>query len=437
MPELDLLELDQQIARAARVHRLWQSALRDGESAVACPPGASRAEQRTTLEELRSLEDGWLGDPLRRWVLRLLQEKSLAGEIAAVEEQFRIQRHAVSEPMRAELSLAELLERALRHATETRLWLDHYLRVCGGLASASGALWRRRAELAEELGHDFVDTLELPSDEMDKTAKSLLADSDDAYQSLALRELGELLVTTQASAASDGWPGKLTPRTVVDLVAAPDLFRGLRVRFARVPRALGPASYLRALTRLGGVWSEASAPSHLPFVLVSDPGHLREHTYGAAFGLLPLLPEFIKTRLGLSRGRARGHVRALAGAVLIESRALALRVLLRSPALRGTSPVGEAFERGTSRAFGFRLDAPLAGAIFRFRFDDAQRLSGLLLAASLQRHFIETHDEDWFRNPRAIDELRTQANSPAAATVAPQRLTQGAGDLLGLLRERL
>lgn len=382
------------------------------------------------------MEGTGFAEPLGRWVLRLLTERTCATELSTVEREFRLRRHVVGEPVRVELSLLQLLERALYHAAETGAWLGEYLGSSHELARASRALWRRRAELADELGHEFVDVHELPCKDPDAIAETWLTDSADAYLSLAPHELGELLVVAQASTASDGWPGKLTPRTVVSLVEDPGLLRGLRLQFTRVPRALGPASFLRALTALGGCWSEALLPVQMPFALVHDPQHLREHTYGAVFGLLPLLPDFVRVRLGLSRSRARDHVRALATAVLIEARALALRVLLRRPALGGQA-LGDAFEHWTVRAFGFRLDPPLAGAIFRLRFDDAQRLAGLFLAASLQRHLVETHDEDWFRNPRALDELRTGASAVGTPTVEPERLAHGAQDLLVSLRERL
>jgi hypothetical protein len=437
MPELEPLKLDQQIARAARAQRLWRAELRDGIMTGSCPLGSSAAAQRTTLNELQRLDDPWIGLPLRRWMLRLLQEKACATELAGVELEFRSRRHVIVEPVRAELSLVQLLEHALLHAAETDVWLDHYLRAAHRLASACAALWRRRAELADELGRDRLSALELPTVDLDKTAERWLVDSSDAYHSLAPHGLGELLAAAQAIAASDGWPGRLTPRTVVGLIEDPGLLRGLRIEFTRVPRALGPTSYLRALAAFGGAWSEAALPAQMPFVLAHDPYHLHEHKFGAVFGLLPLLPEFIKMRLGLARSRARDHVRALAGAALIESRALALRVLLRAAALHSESSLGEAFEHWTRRALGFRLDAPLAGAVFRLRFDDAQRLTGLMLAASLGQRLLETHDEDWFRNPRAIDELRTEASAPGAATVASEQLAQGARALLRSLGERL
>jgi hypothetical protein len=436
MTEIDPLQLDQQIARAARAQRVWRAELRDGHPPGACPLVASMAAERKTLTGLPRLHETGFAEPLTRWVLRLLEERSCATELGAIEYAFRLQRHVVGEPVRVELTLRELLERALRHAAETGAWLDQYLGASHALASASGAFWRRRAELADELGYDIVDALELPCKAPDPIAETWLTASADAYHSLGAHELRGVLVAAQAGAASDGWPGRLTPRTVVSLVEAPSLLRGVRLEFARVPRALGPASFLRALTAFGRYWSEGLLPVQMPFVLVHDPQHLHEHTYGAVFGLLPLLPEFHRVRLGLSRGRARDHVRALAAAVLIEARALALRVLLRRPALRGES-LGDAFEHWTARAFGFRLDAPLAGAIFRLRFDDAQRLAGLFSAATLARRFVEKHDEDWFRNPRALDELRTGASAIGTPTIEPEPLGQGAEDLLLLLSERL
>jgi hypothetical protein len=71
------------------------------------------------------------------------------------------------------------------------------------------------------------------------------------------------------------------------------------------------------------------------------------------------------------------------------------------------------------------------------RADEGQRLSGLLLAASWHRRLLEAHDEDWFRNPRAIEEIRAEAEEVPEASVSPERLAKGARELSGWLAERL
>jgi hypothetical protein len=57
---------------------------------------------------------------------------------------------------------------------------------------------------------------------------------------------------------------------------------------------------------------------------------------------------------------------------------------------------------------------------------DAQRLAGVFLAATRAAQLAEEHDEDWFRNPRAIEQLRAEARVPPATTCTTDSLRAGA-----------
>jgi hypothetical protein len=63
-----------------------------------------------------------------------------------------------------------------------------------------------------------------------------------------------------------------------------------------------------------------------------------------------------------------------------------------------------------------------AGALIRLRVDDAQRFAGLLLGAQRFFELVEAHDEDWFDNPRAADQLRSEARLVPAVSADPDRL---------------
>ena len=73
-----------------------------------------------------------------------------------------------------------------------------------------------------------------------------------------------------------------------------------------------------------------------------------------------------------------------------------------------TSSHFSAFEELSQRCLGEPLPPRAAGSLFRLHADDGQRFAGLLLAAELADTLTRTHDDDWFRNPRAAEELRAE-----------------------------
>jgi hypothetical protein len=69
--------------------------------------------------------------------------------------------------------------------------------------------------------------------------------------------------------------------------------------------------------------------------------------------------------------------------------------------------------------------------------DDGQRFAGLLLAPLRARELTESHDEDWFRNPRGVDQLRSEAALPPQCEVSPEELRAGAAALHRTLLDAL
>jgi len=68
----------------------------------------------------------------------------------------------------------------------------------------------------------------------------------------------------------------------------------------------------------------------------------------------------------------------------------------------------------------------VAGAFIRVSPRDSQRFAGALLAARRHESLVQAHDEDWFRNPRAIAELRAELGEPAPQLPDTETLAQGA-----------
>jgi hypothetical protein len=75
--------------------------------------------------------------------------------------------------------------------------------------------------------------------------------------------------------------------------------------------------------------------------------------------------------------------------------------------------------------------------VLRLREDEPQRFAGLMLGASLARTMVETHDDDWFNNPRATDQLRSESNMPPNTRTETNAVQQGADDLLAALKSAL
>jgi hypothetical protein len=83
------------------------------------------------------------------------------------------------------------------------------------------------------------------------------------------------------------------------------------------------------------------------------------------------------------------------------------------------------------------LPPSTAGALWRPRTDSLQRFAGLLLAAAEARRLRDVHDEDWYRNPRATEELRDEARRPPPTTTTDDALSHGADALYAELTNTL
>jgi hypothetical protein len=111
--------------------------------------------------------------------------------------------------------------------------------------------------------------------------------------------------------------------------------------------------------------------------------------------------------------------------VLLRARLLALRVRLAGELALSTSGFRRAYVEEVHRALGVELDERSAGILFSPRVGDDARLAGLLLAFALDLELTETHDEDWFRNPRAIEELRERIRLPVSTEPNADALSRG------------
>jgi hypothetical protein len=371
-----------------------------------------------------------------RWLYWLeLMRRALPLEGVRVRR-YRAERHALDFPLSGDFSWRELLGHALRDRPRRDALLDALLARGGELRDAGTRLGELRAQLPSFGGRSRSE-LELPCPDMTAHAHAFLALSADAYGSLEVRTLSDVLELGLAHAADDGWPRQLSLRSLNDLVGAHDWLSGLRLELGGLPAPLSAASFMRGLLRLGAAWTTALAPHAQPFSVAHDPFGLARCTHGALLAGLTTSTVFLRRQLGLGRDRALAHGRALSRAALLFGRLLALRVLLDEPALRGPAALREAFAEHGAKTFGFELPPTAAGLWFRPRPGDAQRLAGLLCAASRSSELADEHDDDWFRNPRAIEQLRAEAAMPPATACTAQELEQGSAALARALSQKL
>ena len=431
--ELSPFELDRELARVAPRARAAYRALREGRNVTLTVPDVLRDPE--TLARLESDRSDPIAAPLLRWLYWLeLMRRGLPVEGQRVRC-YRAERHALDRPLSGHFTWRELLGHALRDAARRPALLDVMLERGGALRDAGKRLFALRAELPRFSGRSRAE-LELPSPDVAEVARDFLTSSADAFGSLELGSLAEAFDVGLAHDAADGWPRQLSLRSLNELLGDASWLKSLRLDVAALPAPLAAASFARALLRLGAAWTDALSPSSQPFCIAFDAFGLSRAEYGALFAGVVTQPTFLKRQLGLGKDRSLTHARALSRSALLFARFLALRVLQDAASLEGPEALREAFAEHAALALGFELPPEAAGLFFRPRIGDAQRFSGLLLAATRAEQLASEHDDDWFRNPRAIEQLRAEARVTPAVTCTKEALTAGAKTLTRSLSER-
>ena len=420
MRELDTFSFDRMLRDAAlAVDRRTAK----GEPAREALPDALFDEETLAwVRELRGKDP--LAEAIERWLLRVREQAAHAARRAELGRAHRIAPHAIVDPEQALLPLSEMLNLSLARPRERGAYLRSYFASSAGVAELVTRLWEERQMFADELKAP-LDSFEVVSPALLPEARAFLADTRAAFETLDVHEPAALVAALLAESAHEGWPARLSPRTVTELVDRVWL-AGLRVRPFALPQARGGSSFLLALTLLGRALSDAASELRSPFVLARDVFDLRRHEVGALLGALPVSAVFAARQLGLGSSHTRDHVRALAQASLVDARVGAFRVLLRELLLGGLGAVRRELAELSHGALGFELPSEAVGAFIRVRPRDSQRFAGALLAAARQQALVETHDDDWFRNPRAIQQLRAELDEPTIREVTGESLSAGA-----------
>jgi hypothetical protein len=307
----------------------------------------------------------------------------------------------------------------------------------------SALLWERRAELARRW--DLVDYDPILSVEpgvgselsLATQARTWLERTED--MAAEYRQASPALWIEQALArdALLDWPGRLNWRVLCQWFSGGQLLASLRLQSKQLPERVAPASFWRGLARLGEEWSEGLAPADQFFVVAHDPFRVRAQTHAALFANLLLNEAFLKRSLTADPIRLRAARRPLFRALLLESRARAFKLLAADVARQGWSALQEFLMSETSERFGFQLPAPAVGALLTPGDDCAAAFVGLMLAATQDEALATSHDEDWFRNPRGIDQLRSEAALPPRLSLEEGSFVRGCDVLYAKLAAAL
>lgn len=369
-------------------------------------------------------------DPLKpslvRWVHRLTEMRVNRLWLEEDERLHHQVQHAVREPLDTRLSLKDMQLRALASLkTESVLWLHNIESNASALSAHRAEYLSRCAEVHARLGE--VDVRGYWSPQVSRTpiaAQGEERDLFDLLQAHGVRNIFEFIIMSLGLAHQEGWPARLSSDSLLRLIHAPELFRGVSLALGTLPARLAPASFLRAAYQIGRALSLAWAPSDRPLILLRDPDDVVGHRLGFLFVLCQLSRAFDQKMLHLDRRvvneRRRSASQLLLGIVVSAT----LRAKLHELGLE-RRPTASEVDEVSACVFQEPLDAASVFVWFCARRDEAARLAGLYEAAASYQELVDEFDEDWFRNPRALEKLRSQYGAQAAVQVEDARLALG------------
>lgn len=445
------------------------------------PFGSEHFPGKTTFDAVREMPDF---DPLKRPLLRSvhrLTETRIALPFLAHERWLlHDEQVAVVQPAHLLLSREELRVHLLRAREEQRpAWTRSWARHEQALSDHRLQMWTTYAEVSERLGErdlvGFWDPVSssldidrvgvsadplvgkappsqaLPADDVPgvpavrrapergvtSLGRELLRQTKDAAEECIGEGYPAFLAAAVALEASEGWPARLVPDALRDLLRIPELLRGVKID-PELPARLVPMSFPRAIQRVGHAIALALAPSDLPFVVAYDCDELPAHRLGHLLALSSLSPAFLRRHLGLSGDRLGRGTRALAIAELAHLRLEAARAIWAEAALTSIATLPEVFAESSAQLLlGEELPPTSCLARFSVPRDQAARFAGLLWAGATAARLVEEFDEDWLQNPRAQEWLRAELSQPAVTSVPHEECELGIRSLIASGAARL
>lgn len=427
----DPFAIDRRLREAARAWLAWRRALRSGAGEE---HRFERLGAYASGELVRELYAASAVDPLApalfAWAYRLHLEHATRELAISRERAFRAERHGLAAPESGKFTLREMLGAALADTKGARsAWLRAL--VTSGREASAFELRRveRRDELLGALGDLSPDSVELPIPDIALRAGAFLERTDGAFHELGAKDASGLVELALGRGSIASWPSRLSARSLAGFFDESNWLAHATFELDELPKALGAASFVRGLAAFGAALRTALAGPSLPFALAHDPFDLAGSTYGALFALVPLGESFAKRKLEVARARLADHRRQLSRVLLVSARVLALRTTLRDPTRRGKEALLREYPDLAFRALGVELEPEAATLLFRSRVSDPARFAGLLLGAERARRLEDVHDEDWYRNPRAVDELRETARLAVERKATSDALDAGSREL--------
>lgn len=437
MREIDPILLDRELQHAAQIATTWLRSLKEDAIEPHQPLQRFRLLLgKARFDEISELpEHDPLRNPLRRCIARYAELRINQNWLREAAVQRYCTQHMLTEPLRERRTVNEMLKAALTGGPLMAGWLQALLRSGGPSTETQVNLWQRRVEIADRLGLSSMDDLELPLDgaALCAHAQSWLSQTQSMADEFRRDTLTEWLPLALGQDATEGWPAELNERNVARWFRHSRLLEELPIDTPPMPETLGASSYVRALAILGFAIREAGSSTRQPFCVARDPYSLESHGLAMCFARLLASPPFIQRNLELSSANSIDHRRCIGRVLLFESRILAAKVLLRSAARQGERALREAYPALLHQVLGVAVPDIALGVLFTPRLGDPARFCGMFLGESQFERLTETHDEDWFRNPRAVDELRSNLLLPPETATTQSKLGDGAK----LLEQRL
>lgn len=276
-------------------------------------------------------------------------------------------------------------------------------------ARAASAVEARRERAR---GARFGDVAQAPRDVVDRLATAVLERTDDLAGETMRRGWVEGMQATLGRAASEGWPAKLTWRWAGEVFGDAGWFDGLAPVLPAPPRPWGGSSFARALGEVGVALLVACRPAALPRSMHRHPFGVRRHRGHGLFASIATTATFGRRVLDLGRERAQAHARAMCTAAAATLRVDAMRVLVASALIDGRQAAGDTYAEISERLFGEPAPNATLAVLPRLRPAGAAAFVGSVLAFADRRSWVERHDVDWFRNPRAAAEIRDAFEKP-------------------------
>jgi hypothetical protein len=427
--------LDRQLARAFAAWRGWRE--RQHQGSEADDDALSLFRPITGLELFRTLNELPEYDPLRlplqRWVYRLAEQRINHGVLTQLARERQREREHSDAPGRVAVSRAEMLRRVLSDAPRAEIWMRLFLEDAHAPSAVVVNLWQRRREIARRMGLDGPGHIESPASNIAEVARQFAATAGERIRELRIKSPSAFVQLALGRDVPGSWPARLSPNRLLDYFREADLLHSLDLRAPDLPRSYGAASFGRALGILGGAWLEALAPLDQPFVIAHDPYGLKRHEASALFALLPLNARFLHRHLEIPPHALADVQRRLAQIWLLDLATAAYRVRLRPHALGGEQEFREAFTELGHRDLNLSLPEQATGVLFPLGVEDEQAFVGRLLAARRELALLDEHDEDWYRNPRAVEQLRAEAHRPPQTRADPEDVVAA----LALVTKRL